>query len=55
VTIRDCRARPGTGQFLATENVSDARRFADNDLADAESIGDADEAGFATSGNLRPR
>ncbi|WP_123537655.1 glycoside hydrolase family 28 protein [Halosimplex salinum] len=54
VSVRDSRARPRTGQFLATDEVRDARLFAGNDLADAESAGDPDEAGFTTAGNVPP-
>jgi len=60
VSIRDSRARPGTGQFLATEEVSDARLFAGNDLADAAAVGLNDDeraggdSGFTTSGNVPP-
>lgn len=55
VSVHDCRARPGTGRFVETDDVSDERRFADNDLADADSDGLDDDSGFVRSGNVRPR
>lgn len=55
VSIRDCRARPGTGRFIEAEDVSDARLFADNDLADAGSDGLGDQTDFTRSGNVAPR
>ncbi|WP_207592460.1 glycosyl hydrolase family 28 protein [Halomontanus rarus] len=39
VSIRDCRARPGTGRFLGLEGGDDRRLFVDNDLADADTVG----------------
>lgn len=54
VSIRDCRARPGTGRFLEVDDVGDRRLFVDNDLADTATPGVDDESGFVTSGNLPP-
>jgi len=54
VSIRDSRARPGTGRFLETEDVRDPRLFTGNDLADADETG-IDAESFAASGNLHPR
>jgi len=61
VSIRDSRARPGTGRFLELDGVSDPRLFAGNDLTDADASGLADESGdgsgdgFAMSGNRPPQ
>ena len=54
VSVRDSRASPGTGRFLESEGVRDARLFTGNDLADADSVGLDPEAGFMLSGNLEP-
>ncbi len=54
VTVRDSRARPGTGTFLAATDTDDGRLFAGNDLADAERA-ISGEAGFAVVGNADPR
>ena len=55
VSIRDSRARAGTGAFLALEGTADERLFAGNDLADAETAIDSREThGFDEYGNVRP-
>jgi polygalacturonase len=55
ISITESRANHGTGRFLDAEGTADARRFGENDLAAAESVGDADDVGFLTTGNLLPR
>lgn len=52
ITVRDCRASPGTGTFLSLDDTGDERLFANNDLSDAAEAGDVDS--FAQSGNLLP-
>jgi hypothetical protein len=49
VSVRDSRAAPGTGTFLAVEDTG-GRLFADNDLTDADRP-IAGEAGFTRTGN----
>lgn len=52
-TVRNSRARPGTGVFLRAVDTDDDRLFATNDLADADRAVVGDH-GFATSGNRPP-
>lgn len=53
VTVRNSRARPGTGAFLAVDDTDEERLFANNDLADAESAIEGD-ASFTRTGNVEP-
>ena len=52
VTVRDCRAAPGTGTFLATADTADERLLANNDALDAETPLDGEGAErFHATGN----
>ena len=53
VTVRDCRARPGTGTFLSTVGGGDERLFVNNDLADA-AVAIEGEHEFVEGGNVPP-
>ena len=55
ITVRDCRASPGTETFLALDETRDERLLADNDFADADRAVRADETTFVETGNLLPR
>jgi polygalacturonase len=50
ITVRDSRASPGTGTFLAAERTDEERLFLGNDLSDAETPIDG-ETDFVSAGN----
>lgn len=54
VSVRDSRARPGTGTFLAATDTADGRLFAGSDLTDADREIEG-EAAFAVVDNAGPR
>lgn len=55
VSIRDSRARAGTGTFCSLEGTADERLFAGNDLTDAETaIGGERTHAFDEYGNVPP-
>lgn len=54
VTIRDCKASPGTETFLAHSNLVDARLFVGNDLIHAQRVMLPEPSDFKLHGNLWP-
>ena len=55
VSIRDSKAAPGAGTFLATTAVGGLGMFVNNDLGEARRAFNATGAGFFLSGNRLPR
>jgi hypothetical protein len=54
VTIRNCKASPGTDTFLAHSNLAGALLFVGNDLTRAQRIMRPESSKFMLNGNLLP-
>ncbi len=54
VTIRNCKAAPETGTFLAHSGLSGTLLLTGNDLAHAERLMHPEQSAFTLHGNLLP-